>query len=80
LTPFMHAANRNPADYSTNTMLLDSSVFLLTTYHGSARNLAVFVQKLFTNWSSVGRPCEGLFVPEFLRIGLSSHHSEMTAP
>jgi hypothetical protein len=40
-----------PADFSTDTMLLDSGVFLLTLYDGLARNLASFVQKLFTSGS-----------------------------
>jgi hypothetical protein len=41
--------NRDPADYSTDCMLLDSRIFLLTMHHGLARYLARYVQKLFTS-------------------------------
>jgi len=40
--------NPRPADFSTETMLLDSRALFLTVHHDFRRYLAGFVQKLFT--------------------------------
>src|ERR1700674_3232393 len=50
LAPFMHAMNRNPSDFSTDIMLLDSRALFLTIPYGFAWYLASFVQKLFTTF------------------------------
>src|SRR6516162_2355249 len=49
--------NPRPADFSTDTMLLDSRALFLTTPYGFARYSASFVQKLFRSlWDPAGDP------------------------
>jgi len=50
--------NRNPADFSTDIMLLDSHALFLTILYRFARYLAGFVQKLFTNFKHLAPQSE----------------------